>query len=110
MTCVFSLFCCAADDIRLSRRPFTVCVSAPHILFFLSFNINIALEMGPLTMGYERWANLAPEVHELQSFGYAEVSEDGSELAVKLMNIDGSVMFSKVLMSIVTIITTVFSI
>ncbi len=54
-------------------------------------------EMGPLTLGYERWANLAPEVHELQSFGYAEVTEDGSELSIKLINIDGSVMFSKVL-------------
>jgi hypothetical protein len=50
-------------------------------------------------MGFERWANLAPEVHELQSFGYAEVSEDGSEFTVKLMNIDGTVMFSKVLTS-----------
>mmetsp|Transcript_24388 Transcript_24388/g.49738 ORF Transcript_24388/g.49738 Transcript_24388/m.49738 type:complete len:157 (-) Transcript_24388:709-1179(-) len=57
------------------------------------------LEMGPLTMGYERWANLAPEVHELQSFGYAEVAQDGSELNVQLMNIDGSVMFSKTLKS-----------
>ena len=53
--------------------------------------------MGPLTLGYERWANLAPEVNELQSFGYAEVSEDGSELSIKLINVDGSVMFSKVL-------------
>ena len=48
-------------------------------------------------MGYERWANLAPEVSDLQSFGYAEVSKDGSELTIKLMNIDGSTMLSKVL-------------
>ena len=53
--------------------------------------------MGPLTLGYERWANLAPEVNELQSFGCAEVSEDGSELTIQLINIDGSIMFEKVL-------------
>ncbi len=54
------------------------------------------LEMGPLSLGYERWANLAPEVNELQSFGHASVSETG-ELHVKLIGIDGSVMHEKLL-------------
>lgn len=52
--------------------------------------------MGPLTLGYERWANLSPETHQLQSFGHASVSEDGT-LDIKLMNIDGNVMFQKTL-------------
>ena len=51
-------------------------------------------EHGPLTLGYERWANLAPEIVELQSFGHASVSEDG-ELTIKLMNIDGNVLYEK---------------
>lgn len=62
-----------------------------------SFGAEYLYEMGPLTLGYERWANLAPEVNELQSFGCAEVSEDGSELTIQLININGSVMFEKVL-------------
>ena len=51
-------------------------------------------EHGPLTMGYERWANLAPEIVELQSFGHASISEDG-ELTIKLINIDGNVLYEK---------------
>ena len=45
-----------------------------------------------MTLGYERYANLAPDVTELQSFGHVSVSEDG-ELAIKLMGIDGTVMY-----------------
>ena len=52
--------------------------------------------MGPLTLGYERWANLSPETYQLQSFGHASVSEDGT-LDIKLLNIDGNVMFEKTL-------------
>merc|ERR1712113_931692 len=62
-----------------------------------SFGAQYQYEMGPLTLGYERWANLAPSVSDLQSFGYARVSKDGSELTIKLINVDGSVMFEKVL-------------
>jgi hypothetical protein len=51
-------------------------------------------EKGPLTLGYDRWANLAPEVVELQSFGHASVSEDG-ELTIKLINIDGNLLYEK---------------
>ena len=47
-----------------------------------------------MTLGYERWANLAPSVVELQSFGHASVSEDG-ELTIKLINIDGNVLYEK---------------
>ena len=47
-----------------------------------------------MTLGYERWANLAPSVVELQSFGHAFVSEDG-ELTIKLINIDGNVLYEK---------------
>lgn len=59
-----------------------------------SFGATHVYEMGPLTLGYERWANLSPETSELQSFGHASVSEDGV-LDIKLMNIDGTVMFEK---------------
>merc|ERR1712150_407565 len=62
-----------------------------------SFGAQYEYEMGPLTLGYERWANLAPTITDLQSFGHASVSENGSELSIKLINVDGSVMFSKVL-------------
>lgn len=61
-----------------------------------SFGAEHIYEMGPLTLGYERWANLSPETHQLQSFGHASVSEDGT-LDIKLMNIDGNVMFEKTL-------------
>ena len=61
-----------------------------------SFGATYGYEMGPFTLGYERWANLSPQTHELQSFGHASVSEDG-KLDIKLMNIDGSVMFEKTL-------------
>ena len=50
--------------------------------------------MGPLTLGYARWANLAPAVTDLQSFGHASVSEDG-ELTIKLIVIDGTLMYEK---------------
>ena len=50
--------------------------------------------MGPLTLGYARWANLAPAVTDLQSFGHASVSEDG-ELTIKLIGIDGTLMYEK---------------
>lgn len=43
-------------------------------------------------MGYERWANLAPSVSELQTFGNAEVSQDGT-LQIKLVGIDGSIKY-----------------
>ena len=59
-----------------------------------SFGATHVYEMGPLTLGYERWANLSPDTSELQSFGHASVSEDGV-LDIKLMNIDGTVMFEK---------------
>ena len=52
--------------------------------------------MGPLTLGYERWANLSPDTYQLQSFGHASVLEDGT-LQIKLMNIDGNVLFEKTL-------------
>ena len=50
--------------------------------------------MGPLTMGFERWANLPPAQYELQSFGHAAVTEDGA-LEIKLIRIDGMIMFEK---------------
>lgn len=59
-----------------------------------SFGAEYVYEMGPLTLGHERWANLSPAEHELQSFGYASVSEDG-DLEIKLMGIDGSVKFER---------------
>jgi hypothetical protein len=43
-------------------------------------------------LGYERWANLAPSVSELQTFGNAEVSQD-STLQIKLVGIDGSIKY-----------------
>ena len=52
------------------------------------------VEHGPLTLGYDRWASLAPEIVGLQSFGHASVSEDG-ELTIKLINIDGNVLYEK---------------
>jgi hypothetical protein len=61
-----------------------------------SFGATYKYEMGPLTLGYERWASLSPDIHELQSFGHASVSEEGT-LEIKLMGIDGSVMFEKTL-------------
>jgi alkaline phosphatase D len=61
-----------------------------------SFGATPVYEMGPLSLGYERWANLSPETSSLQSFGHAAVSEDGI-MTIKLMNIDGSVMFEKTL-------------
>jgi hypothetical protein len=59
-----------------------------------SFGATYEYEMGPLTLGYERWASLSPDTHELQSFGHASVSEEGT-LEIKLMGIDGSVMFER---------------
>ena len=50
-----------------------------------------------MTLGFERWANLPPSHSELQSFGYASVSEDGQQLDIKLMGIDGEVKFEKTL-------------
>ncbi len=50
--------------------------------------------MGPLTKGFERWANLPPQQSDLQSFGYAEVSEEGV-LDIKLMTIAGEVMYEQ---------------
>jgi hypothetical protein len=61
-----------------------------------SFGATYEYEMGPLTLGYERWANLSPDTHELQSFGHASISEEGT-LEIKLMGIDGSVMFEMIL-------------
>ena len=60
-------------------------------------------EHGPFTLGYERWANLAPEVVELQSFGHASVSE-GGELTIKLINIDGNVLYEKTMTPGATIV------
>ena len=45
-------------------------------------------------MGFERWANLPPNHTELQTFGHAAVSEDGT-LEIKLIGIDGDVKFEK---------------
>ncbi len=52
--------------------------------------------MGPLTLGYERWANLPPSEIELQSFGSASVSETGV-LDIKLMGINGDLRMQKTL-------------
>ena len=64
-----------------------------------SFGSESVYENGPLNMGYERYANLAPAVYELQTFGYAAVTEDGVDLVVKLMSIDGSTLFEKTLVA-----------
>lgn len=61
-----------------------------------SFGAQYEYEMGPLTLGYERWANLAPTITDLQSFGHASVSENGT-LVIKLIGIDGYVKFEKTL-------------
>ncbi|EJK73971.1 hypothetical protein THAOC_04383 [Thalassiosira oceanica] len=61
-----------------------------------SFGAQYEFELGPLTQGYERWANLSPEFHELQSFGHASVTEEGV-LNIKLVGIDGTVRFEKTL-------------
>ena len=52
--------------------------------------------MGPLTLGYERWANLPPSEIDLQSFGSASVSESGV-LEIKLMGINGDIRMQKTL-------------
>ncbi len=52
--------------------------------------------MGPLTLGYERWANLPPSEIRLQSFGHAAVSEDGV-LSIKLIGINGETKWEKTL-------------
>jgi len=59
-----------------------------------SFGAQYVYEMGPLTKGFERWANLPPQQSDLQSFGYAEVSEEGV-LDIKLMTIAGEVMYEQ---------------
>jgi len=61
-----------------------------------SFGPSYLFELGPLTLGYERWANLPPSEIRLQSFGHAEVKEDG-RLAIKLIGIDGTVQYEKIL-------------
>ena len=58
--------------------------------------IFVLKEMGPLTMGFERWANLPPAQYKLQSFGHAAITEEGN-LEIKLICIDGSIMFEKTL-------------
>jgi len=50
--------------------------------------------MGPLTAGFERWANLPPSQDDLQSFGHVEITEDG-ELNIKLIGITGEIMLEK---------------
>ena len=50
--------------------------------------------MGPLTAGFERWANLPPSQDDLQSFGHAEITQDG-ELNIKLIGITGEIMWEK---------------
>ena len=52
--------------------------------------------MGPQTKGYDELANLPPSMIDLHSFGYASVSED-DVLTVKLMCINGAVMYEKTL-------------
>jgi len=59
-----------------------------------SFGAHYVYEVGPLTKGFERWANLPPQQSDLQSFGYAEVSEEGV-LDIKLMTIAGEVMYEQ---------------
>eukprot|EP00977_Amphora_coffeiformis_P026109 scaffold24048_cov194-Amphora_coffeaeformis.AAC.20 len=61
-----------------------------------SFGAQYLYEYGPLTAGFERWANLPPSQSDLQSFGHAAVAEDGT-LEIKLMGIDGRVMYEKTL-------------
>lgn len=61
-----------------------------------SFGPSYLFELGPLTLGYERWANLPPSEIRLQSFGHAEVKEDG-KLEIKLIGIDGTVQYEKIL-------------
>jgi alkaline phosphatase D len=59
-----------------------------------SFGAKYEYEMGPLTAGFERWANLPPSQSNLQSFGHAAVTEDGN-LEIKLISITGEVMWEK---------------
>lgn len=61
-----------------------------------AFIFSFLTEYGPLTAGFERWANLPPAQHDLQSFGHAAVAADGT-LEIKLMGIDGRVMYEKTL-------------
>jgi uncharacterized surface protein with fasciclin (FAS1) repeats len=61
-----------------------------------SFGPQYEYELGPLTLGYERWANLPPSEIRLQSFGYAAVDEEGV-LTIQLIGIDGTVNYEKVL-------------
>jgi hypothetical protein len=57
------------------------------------FGLNLS-ELGPLTLGFERWANLPPSEVRLQSFGHASVDEEGN-LVIKLIGIDGEVKLEK---------------
>ncbi|KAG7353503.1 PhoD-like phosphatase [Nitzschia inconspicua] len=59
-----------------------------------SFGAIYEYELGPLTLGFERWANLPPSEFRLQSFGHASVDEDGN-LTIKLIGIDGEVKLEK---------------
>jgi len=61
-----------------------------------SFGAIYEYEMGPLTKGYERWANLPPSEVDLQSFGHASVDANGV-LNIKLIRITGEVMYEKTL-------------
>lgn len=61
-----------------------------------SFGAEYVFEYGPLTAGFDRWANLPPAQHDLQSFGHAAVAADGT-LEIKLMGIDGRVMYEQTL-------------
>lgn len=61
-----------------------------------SFGPQYEYELGPLTLGYERWANLPPSEIRLQSFGYASVDENGV-LTIQLIGIDGTVNYEKIL-------------
>jgi hypothetical protein len=74
----------------VSRLSFNRIVIYPTVTHLSMLDV----EHGPLTLGYDRWASLAPEIVGLQSFGHASVSEDG-ELTIKLINIDGNVLYEK---------------
>eukprot|EP00523_Entomoneis_sp_CCMP467_P010313 CAMPEP_0168738504 /NCGR_PEP_ID=MMETSP0724-20121128/10968_1 /TAXON_ID=265536 /ORGANISM="Amphiprora sp., Strain CCMP467" /LENGTH=417 /DNA_ID=CAMNT_0008785851 /DNA_START=38 /DNA_END=1291 /DNA_ORIENTATION=- len=62
-----------------------------------SFGAQYEFELGPLTLGFERFPNFPPTEFNLQSFGYAEVSETG-ELTIQLIGIDGDLKYEVNLM------------
>lgn len=58
-----------------------------------SFGPEYLYELGPLTLGYERWANLPPTEIRLQSFGRASVSGSDGSITIQLIAIDGTINY-----------------